>query len=45
MAVIALSLLSFFLGGPVEESSWTSRAGPGAVTVGFWVVFAVFFPR
>ena len=46
LAVIALSLLSFFLGGPVEESQLdlTGAAAPPELTVGFWVVFAVFFP-
>ena len=45
MAVIALSLLSFFLGGPVEESQLDLTGGaPPELTVGFWVVFAVFFP-
>jgi len=46
MAVIGLSLLSFFLGGPVEESQLdlTGAAAPPELTVGFWVVFAVFFP-
>jgi len=45
MAVIVLSLLSFFLGGPVEESQieLTSTA-PDRISVGFWVAFAVFFP-
>jgi solute carrier family 12 (sodium/potassium/chloride transporter), member 2 len=45
MAVIGLSLLSFFLGGPVEESSLDlTGSAPASVSVGFWVVFAVFFP-
>jgi len=46
MAVIGLSLLSFFLGGPVEESQLdlTGAAAPPDLTVGFWIVFAVFFP-
>jgi solute carrier family 12 (sodium/potassium/chloride transporter), member 2 len=45
MAVIGLSLLSFFLGGPVEESQIDlTGSAPPAMTVGFWVVFAVFFP-
>jgi solute carrier family 12 (sodium/potassium/chloride transporter), member 2 len=45
MAVIGLSLLSFFLGGPVEESQLDlTTSAPSATTVGFWVVFAVFFP-
>ncbi len=45
MAVIALSLLSFFLGGPVEESQLDlTGSAPPQITVGFWVAFAVFFP-
>ncbi len=45
MAVIGLSLLSFFLGGPVEETSLDlTGSAPAAMTVGFWVAFAVFFP-
>jgi solute carrier family 12 sodium/potassium/chloride transporter 2 len=45
MAVIALSLLSFFFGGPVEESQIElTTAAPDRITVGFWVAFAVFFP-
>jgi len=43
MGAIALSLLSFLLGGPVEESS--IQIAPAADPVaGFWVVLAVFFP-
>jgi amino acid transporter len=43
MAAIALSLLSFFFGGPVEASELQMQpaAQPAA---GFWVVLAVFFP-
>ncbi len=45
MAVIGLSLLSFFFGGPVEETTLDlTGSAPAAVTVGFWVAFAVFFP-
>ena len=45
MAVIGLSLLSFFFGGPVEESQLDlTGSAPTNITVGFWVVFAVFFP-
>ncbi len=45
MAVIALSLLSFFLGGPVEESQLElTGTAPPQLREGFWVVFAVFFP-
>ncbi len=41
MAAIALSLLSFALGGPVDAAPVTPAPGPAP---GFWVVFAVFFP-
>jgi solute carrier family 12 (sodium/potassium/chloride transporter), member 2 len=45
MAVIGLSLLSFFFGGPVEESTLDlTGSAPAAMTVGFWVAFAIFFP-
>jgi solute carrier family 12 (sodium/potassium/chloride transporter), member 2 len=48
MAVIGLSLLSFFLGGPVEavpaEPVASVDPTPPRIPVGFWVVFAVFFP-
>jgi solute carrier family 12 (sodium/potassium/chloride transporter), member 2 len=48
MAVIGLSLLSFFFGGPVEavavEATETGVPAPPTLPVGFWVVFAVFFP-
>ncbi len=40
MAGIALSLISFFFGGSVTDSP----ASPDFVPVGFWQVFAVFFP-
>jgi solute carrier family 12 (sodium/potassium/chloride transporter), member 2 len=45
MAVIVLSLVSFFFGGPVEPSriELTGDA-PARLTVGFWMAFAVFFP-
>lgn len=44
MAAIVLSLVSLVLGGPVEAGETvvaTTTAGP---PVGFWTVFAVFFP-
>jgi len=48
MAVIGLSLLSFFLGGPVEavpaEAMEPVQPAPPRIPVGFWVAFAVFFP-
>ncbi|HEY5650293.1 MAG TPA: Na-K-Cl cotransporter [Acidimicrobiia bacterium] len=40
MAGIALSLISFFLGSNVAEPA----AAPAFTQVGFWQVFAVFFP-
>lgn len=43
MAAIAVSLLSFFLGGPVE-SVRTPLWQAAASSPGFWAVFAVFFP-
>ncbi|NIP57879.1 MAG: Na-K-Cl cotransporter, partial [Gemmatimonadetes bacterium] len=44
MAAIALSLLSFFLGGPLEETTVELTGAPPRLSEGFWVVFAVFFP-
>ena len=45
MAVIGLSLLSFFFGGPVESTELDLMgSAPSSMTVGFWVAFAVFFP-
>jgi solute carrier family 12 (sodium/potassium/chloride transporter), member 2 len=45
MAVIALSLLSFFFGGPVDDTEVELMAtAPDTISVGFWVAFAVFFP-
>lgn len=43
MAAIALSLLAFFLGGPVDGASTPMWSGAES-NPGFWVVFAVFFP-
>ena len=40
-AVIAASLVSFFMGGPVSEVPGGTVVPPGQ---GFWAVFAVFFP-
>jgi solute carrier family 12 (sodium/potassium/chloride transporter), member 2 len=48
MAVIGISLLSFFFGGPLEavpaEAAEPAGLSPPTIPVGFWVVFAVFFP-
>lgn len=43
MAAIALSLISLFFGQPIEETGITYGT-PEAAEVGFWRVFAVFFP-
>ena len=45
MAVIALSLVAFAFGGPVEPSQIELTGdAPDRLVVGFWVAFAVFFP-
>ncbi|MDX1568305.1 MAG: hypothetical protein R3223_10930, partial [Longimicrobiales bacterium] len=44
MAAIALSLLSFFAGGPLEETTVELTGAPDRLSENFWVVFAVFFP-
>ncbi len=44
MAAIALSLISFFLGRPVEPTSIELTGAAPRLSEGFWVVFAVFFP-
>ena len=44
MAAIAISLLSFFFGRPVEETGLDLTGAPPSVSVGFWAVLAVFFP-
>lgn len=44
MAVIAVSLVSFALGHPLEESSIELWGVPQDKSVPFWQVFAVFFP-
>lgn len=46
MAAIAVSLVSFFAGGPPEASALANSAGAAATTerLGFWSVLAVFFP-
>jgi amino acid permease len=43
MAAIAASLVSFFMGGPVEAVGTPADAAPLA-RLSFWPVFAVFFP-
>jgi solute carrier family 12 sodium/potassium/chloride transporter 2 len=44
MAAIAISLLSFFFGHPVEETSLDLTGAPPRVSESFWAVLAVFFP-
>ncbi|MBA2245132.1 MAG: amino acid permease [Gemmatimonadetes bacterium] len=44
MAIIAISLISFFLGRPVEETSLDLTGAPPRMSESFWVVLAVFFP-
>ncbi len=45
MIVIGLSLLSFLFGRPIEPTELDlTGSAPDRLTVGFWVVFAVFFP-
>jgi solute carrier family 12 (sodium/potassium/chloride transporter), member 2 len=44
MAAIAISLLSFALGSPVEETTIQLTGAPPRLSEDFWVVFAVFFP-
>ncbi len=44
LAVIAFSLISFFLGGPIENSHIELWGVPADQSEGFWTVFAVFFP-
>ena len=44
LAVIAFSLISFFLGGPIENSHIELWGVPAGQSENFWTVFAVFFP-
>ncbi|MBW3554042.1 MAG: Na-K-Cl cotransporter, partial [Gemmatimonadetes bacterium] len=44
MALIGISLLSFFFGSPVEETSLELTGAPPRLSESFWVVLAVFFP-
>lgn len=44
LGVIALSLISFYFGKPVENSSIELWGVPAAESESFWIVFAVFFP-
>ncbi len=44
LAVIAFSLVSFFFGSPIGDTSYNLLEGPVDNPVAFWTVFAVFFP-
>ena len=44
LGVIAMSLISIFLGSPMESSQVETIAQSTPETVGFWKVLAVFFP-
>lgn len=44
LGVIAMSLLSLFFGSSIENSQIEMWGVPAAKSVGFWKVFAVFFP-
>ena len=44
MAAIVLSLVSFFLGHPVENTQLEMWSAPAQASKSFWQVFAVFFP-
>lgn len=44
LGVIALSLISFYFGHPIEESHIELWGIPASESENFWVVFAVFFP-
>lgn len=44
MAAIALSLLSFFFGEPIEPTRIEMWGAPDRISEPFWTVFAVFFP-
>ena len=44
LAIIAFSLISFFLGSPIEDSHIELWGVPASQSENFWTVFAVFFP-
>ena len=44
MAVIGISLVSFFFGSPVEETTLELTGAAPRLSESFWVVLAVFFP-
>jgi solute carrier family 12 (sodium/potassium/chloride transporter), member 2 len=44
MAVIGVSLLSFYFGSPIEDTSLELTGAPARLSENFWVVLAVFFP-
>ena len=44
LGIIAFSLISFFLGRPIEDTQIELWGVPAAQSENFWTVFAVFFP-
>ena len=44
LGIIAFSLVSFFLGSPIENSTIELWGVPASQSEGFWTVFAIFFP-
>ncbi len=44
LGVIALSLISFYFGHPIEDSTIELWGVPASESESFWLVFAVFFP-
>lgn len=44
MAAIAVSLISFYFGHPIEETTLEMTGAPERLSAPFWTVFAVFFP-
>jgi len=44
LAIIGISLLSLIMGKPLEESHVEMWGVPASRSVGFWKVFAIFFP-
>lgn len=44
LGIIGFSLISFFLGSPIENSTIELWGVPASQSEGFWTVFAIFFP-
>ncbi len=44
MAIIGISLLSFYFGKPIEATTLEMTGAPARLSESFWVVLAVFFP-